>query len=237
MDIALATISRWIEARTPNYVCVTPVHSVMECYKDETVRAIYNQAGLVTPDGMPLVWLVRHHGHRQAGRVYGPDLMLALCEHSLVHGYRHYFYGGEVGVAAQLADTLCSRSPGLQVAGTYTPPFRELCPAEDDDVVKQINATQPDIVWVCLSVPQQERWMAAHLGKLTAPVLIGVGAAFDFHTGRKRQAPRWMQHSGLEWAFRLAAEPKRLWRRYVLGNPHFVYALFLQMTGLRRYPI
>jgi N-acetylglucosaminyldiphosphoundecaprenol N-acetyl-beta-D-mannosaminyltransferase len=237
IDLALATITQWIDARTPHYVCVTPVHSVMECYDDEALRTIYNQAGMVTPDGMPIVWLSRFLGHHHVRRVYGPDLMLALCEYSIKRGYRHYFYGGAEGVAEQLRDRMSALFPGLQVAGCYTPPFHEVSAEEDEQIVAQINATQPDIVWIGLGAPKQEYWMAAHQGRLTAPVLIGVGAAFDFHTGRKKQAPRWMQRSGLEWVFRLMTEPTRLWQRYLYNNPRFLLAVFLQMTGLRHYSI
>ena len=237
MELALAAISQWIKARTPHYVCVTPVHSIMDCYGDESLRAIYNRAGMVTPDGMPVVWLTRLQGHDHVRRVYGPDLMFALCKYSLAFGYRHYFYGGAEGVAQQLADILSARFPGLQVAGAYSPPFRELSADEDAQIVAKINATHPDIVWVGLGAPKQEYWMASHQELLTAPVLIGVGAAFDFHTGRKKQAPRWMQRSGLEWVFRLISEPKRLWQRYLYSNPRFILAVFLQLTGLRRYPI
>jgi len=182
----------------------------MECQRDPELRRIYNASGMTTPDGMPLVWLSRLHGYHHVDRVYGPDLMLALCERSVKRGYRHFFYGGAEGVPEHLAARLQSRFPGLIVAGTYSPPFRPLRPEEDEQIVQLINETSPDIVWVGLGSPKQERWMAEHIDRLTAPVLIGVGAAFDFHTGRKPQAPRWMQRSGLEWLFRLLTEPRRL---------------------------
>jgi N-acetylglucosaminyldiphosphoundecaprenol N-acetyl-beta-D-mannosaminyltransferase len=209
----------------------------MASQADSELRGIHNLAGLVTPDGMPLVWIGRLQGHRQMDRVYGPDLMLALCERSVPRGYRNYFYGGAASVPEQLAEGLQSRFPGLQVSGTYSPPFRPLTPDEDADVVTKINAAQSDIVWVGLGTPKQERWMAAHVGRIDAPVLLGVGAAFDFHTGRLPQAPNWMRRSGLEWCFRLLTEPKRLWRRYLSNNPRFVALVLLQGLGLRHYSL
>ncbi len=235
MALVLETIEGWIARREPHYTCVTGVHGVMESQRDDDLRRIHNQAGLVTPDGMPLVWLSKLKGFHHVERVYGPDLMLALCKRSVKLGYRHFFYGGATGVPEQLAVNLQQRFPGLQVVGTLSPPFRPLTPEEDQEVVRIINEANPDIVWVGLSTPKQERWMATHVGRLTAPVLIGVGAAFDFHTGRKPQAPQWMQHSGLEWLFRLLTEPRRLWRRYLINNPIFVTLILLQALGVRKY--
>ena len=177
---------------------------------DDEMRRIHEGAGLVTPDGMPLVWMAHLLGHSRVERVYGPDLLLACCEMSTRRGYRHFFYGGAPGVGERLAARLEARFPGLSVAGLYSPPFRPLTPEEDAALVDRIDAARPDIVWVGLSTPKQERWMAAHVGRLQAPVLVGVGAAFDFHAGVKRQAPRWMRRSGLEWSFRLMTEPRRL---------------------------
>jgi N-acetylglucosaminyldiphosphoundecaprenol N-acetyl-beta-D-mannosaminyltransferase len=231
MEIALRTIEGWISRQETHYVCVTGVHGVMESCRDDELRRIHNAAGLVTPDGMPLVWLSRMMGFGQVERVYGPDLMLAVCERSAAKGYRHFFYGGAKGVAERLISRLQSRIPGLLLAGNYSPPFRALSPAEDAAVVKRINAAEPDIVWVGISTPKQERWMAQHRSRLNAPVLIGVGAAFDFHAGIKRQAPCWMQKNGLEWLFRLAAEPRRLWRRYLTNNPAFLWLMLLQLIG------
>jgi N-acetylglucosaminyldiphosphoundecaprenol N-acetyl-beta-D-mannosaminyltransferase len=164
-------------------------------------------------------------------RVYGPDLMLAVCENSLKQGYRHFFYGGAPGVPERLAIQLRTRFDGLQVSGVYSPPFRPLTPEEDKAVVERINATRSDILWVGLSTPKQERWMAEHVRQLNTPVIIGVGAAFDFLAGLKRQAPRWMQSSGLEWCFRLLTEPRRLGRRYLINNPWFLWLILLQLLG------
>jgi N-acetylglucosaminyldiphosphoundecaprenol N-acetyl-beta-D-mannosaminyltransferase len=227
---AVRTIAGWITARASSYVCVSGVHGVMESQDDSTLLAIHNRAGLVAPDGMPLVWLGRLDGYRHMQRVYGPDLLLACCAESERRGWRHFFYGGGDGVADLLSQRMRQRFPALQVVGTYTPPFRPLTELEEADVVHRIREARADIVWVGLSTPKQERWMAAHVGRVDAPVLIGVGAAFDFHAGLKRQAPLWMQRSGMEWLFRLASEPTRLWRRYLTNNPRFVWRIALQQA-------
>lgn len=232
MSMALATIDGWIARRTPNYVCVTGVHGVMESQADERLRQIHNAAGMVTPDGMPLVWLSRWRGQRHVDRVYGPDLMLACCEQSQQRGHKHFLYGGGDGVAELLASRLVARFPQLQIVGTYTPPFRPLTAEEDADVVSRINASGADIVWVGLSTPKQERWMADHRDRVQAPVMIGVGAAFDFHAGLKSQAPYWMQRSGLEWFYRLLTEPRRLGRRYLVNNPSFVWRVCRESAAL-----
>lgn len=225
MDMAVAEITRWIEQAEQHYVCVTGVHGVMESQDDTRLRDIHNASGLTTPDGMPMVWAGRMAGVAHMDRVYGPDLMLELLQRAAQRGWSSYFYGGAEGVPELLARRLCERFEGLRVAGTYSPPFRPLTPAEDAEVVDRINAAAPDLVWVGLSTPKQERWMADHVGRLDAPVLLGVGAAFDIHAGTLPQAPFWMQRSGTEWAYRLAREPRRLWRRYLRNNPRFVAAV------------
>jgi N-acetylglucosaminyldiphosphoundecaprenol N-acetyl-beta-D-mannosaminyltransferase len=234
MTDALGAIDAWIATRASNYVCITGVHGVMESQTDPELRAIHNRAGMVTPDGMPLVWLARLNGLRHVERVYGPDLMLEVAAMSVRKGYRHFFYGGGEGVADLLAARMWQRFPGLQIVGTYAPPFRPLTPGEDREIVERINASGADVVWVGLSTPKQERWMADHVGRIHAPVLIGVGAAFDFHAGVKRQAPRWMRRAGLEWAFRMATEPRRLAPRYLSNNPRFIYLVLGQRLGWRR---
>jgi N-acetylglucosaminyldiphosphoundecaprenol N-acetyl-beta-D-mannosaminyltransferase len=237
MADALAALRGWVERRETHYVCVTPAHAVMACVDQPDLRLIYNQSGLTTPDGMPIVWLLRRAGFKQVERVYGPDLMLASCGALRQVGCRHYFYGGAPGVAEKLAARLSAQFPGLQVVGLESPPFRELSPVEDAAVVARIRAAQADIVWVGIGSPRQERWMSAHVQALQAPALVGVGAAFDFLSGAKPQAPRWMQRSGLEWLFRLASEPGRLWKRYLLNYPRFVALVLLQELGLKRFPI
>jgi N-acetylglucosaminyldiphosphoundecaprenol N-acetyl-beta-D-mannosaminyltransferase len=235
MALALETIEGWITRREAHYVCVTNVHSIMECQRDPALRRVYNAAGLVTPDGMPLVWLCRLAGLSHVRRVYGPDLMLALC--ALSPGHRHFLYGGQGDVTARLVARLQERFDKLQIAGAYAPPFRPLSGEEDDQVVRLINTSGADVVWVGLGTAKQERWMADHVGRLTAPVLIGVGAAFDFLAGVKPQAPRWMRENGLEWSFRLFSEPRRLWKRYLLDSPLFVVLALAQKLRLRRYSI
>jgi N-acetylglucosaminyldiphosphoundecaprenol N-acetyl-beta-D-mannosaminyltransferase len=219
---AAATIERWIKEDAKHYVCVTGAHGVMESRRDEKLRSIFANAGLVTPDGMPLVWLARLFGETRTTRVYGPDLMRLMTSISSMRGYRQFYYGGGDGVAERLRQVLVSVYPDLQCAGTLCPPFRALTKEEDEAIIDQINAAKPDIVWVGLSTPKQELWMATHRDAIDAPVLIGVGAAFDFLARIKRQAPRWMQRSGLEWAFRLCTEPRRLWRRYAYIVPGFL---------------
>lgn len=234
MQRALEAVDEWIETRTQNYVCVTPAHSIMDCWQNPELRPIFNQSGMTTPDGMSIVWLLRAHGHSQVSRVYGPDLMLSVCNHSVQKGYRHFFYGGAPGVAEQLAKRLQTSIPGLQVVGTYSPPFRPLTQDEDRMVVELINQSQPDILWIGISSPKQDLWMSDHKSKLSAPVLIGVGAAFDFLSGNKKQAPVWIQQSGFEWLYRFINEPRRLWKRYAL-YPLFVILVTAQMIGLTRY--
>ncbi len=222
---ALSEITRWITNREQHYVCVTGVHGVMESARDQSLRDIHNRSGLTTPDGMPMVWAARFAGARCVRRVYGPDLMLAVCERAAQRHWRCYLYGGTRDALDRLDARLTARFPGLCIVGAHSPPFRELTPEEDDAVTRAINVAQPDIVWVGLSTPKQERWMAAHEGRLDASAIVGVGAAFDIHAGTLRQAPRWMQQAGLEWLFRLAVEPRRLWRRYLGNIPRFLIAI------------
>jgi N-acetylglucosaminyldiphosphoundecaprenol N-acetyl-beta-D-mannosaminyltransferase len=237
MDLALKAIAGAVERREKGYICVTGVHGVSEAQTDDGFREILNRAFLCTPDGMPLVWVGRWRGRKEMDRVYGPDLMLAVLELSEKTGYRHFFYGGANGAAAALRDQLGRRFPKLQIAGTCEPPFRPLTAAEEEELKKVIREARADVMWIGLSTPKQERFMAEHLGQLEVTLMAGVGAAFDFHAGRLRQAPRWMQRSGLEWLFRLGCEPRRLWKRYLKNNPLFVLRLFLQGAGLRKYPL
>ena len=234
---AVARIKGWISRNEPHYVCVRDVHGVVACQKDERLRRIHNQAGLVTPDGMPLVWISRFRGFSNVDRVYGPDLLLAVIGGVQDEGRRHFFYGGDTGVADRLVANLRMRFPGLKVAGTLSPPFRPLTEEEDREVIQRINDSGADIVWVGLSTPKQEFWMADHRKHLSAPVLIGIGAAFDFLAGVKPHAPRWVQRSGLEWSFRLLTEPRRLWRRYLTTIPAFLVLFLLQILRLKKFPI
>jgi N-acetylglucosaminyldiphosphoundecaprenol N-acetyl-beta-D-mannosaminyltransferase len=230
MPMALDEIERWISVGEPHYVCVTGVHGVMESQRDPELRDIHNQSGLTTPDGMPMVWAGRRAGARWMSRVYGPDLMLAVCARAVERGWTSYFYGGKEGVPERLAERLQERFPGFKVVGTESPPFRALTQDEDAAIVRRINDAGPDLLWVGLSTPKQERWMAGHVGRIRAAATLGVGAAFDIHAGTLQQAPVWVQRRGLEWLYRLYREPRRLWRRYVSIIPRFVLAI------LRRPP-
>ncbi len=236
MAWALAAFDEWIEKHSQNYVCVTPAHAIMDCYYDPRLRAIFNASGLVTPDGMAIVWLLKLHGQRGVGRTYGPDLMRDTCKSSVAKGWRHFLYGGEAGVPERLQSKLEAEYPGIQIVGTRSPPFRPLTEQEDREIVAQINKARPDIIWVGISTPKQEKWMYDHLGKVNASVLVGVGAAFDFLSGRKLQAPRWVQHFGLEWLFRLITEPRRLWPRYA-RYPLFMVLVLAQLLGVRQFPL
>ncbi len=233
---ALDAIAAAVRERRKGYICVTGVHGVMEAQVDESFKKILNDAFLCTPDGMPMVWAGRLDGHREMSRVYGPDLMLDVCRWSETSGAKHFFYGGADGVAELLSQKLKEKFPKLQVTGTFTPPFRALNEAEVKSLSAQIAAGKPDILWVGLSTPKQEKFMAEFLPRLDVTLMLGVGAAFDFHTGRVSQAPRWMQRSGLEWLYRLGSEPRRLWKRYLRNNPLFVLNYLLQKTGLKKFP-
>ena len=206
----------------------------MLCGEDAAFRAAVLGSTLTVPDGQPLVWALRALGHPLPDRVYGPELMNRACARAARRGTRMFLYGGRSADAlALLADRLRARHPGLVVAGTHAPPFRPLEPDEEAAVAEEINASQADVVWVGIGVPKQEKWMAAMRARLDAPVLVGVGAAFDFHAGLVAQAPPRLQALGLEWAFRLAQEPRRLWRRYLRYNPRFVLGFARQYARHR----
>lgn len=236
MQDALDVMQRWINQRTPNYVCCIPAHAVMDAYDQPGLREVYAKSGLNTPDGMAIVWLLRQAGYKQVGRVYGPDLLLATCAFGLEIGWRHYFYGGTPVAVEKLAVVLQERFPGLKIAGVESPPYRALTDEEDVETIGRINLAKPDIVWVGLGSPKQEQWMHEHVGRIDAPVLVGIGAAFDFISGTKPQAPGLVQRMGLEWFYRLISEPRRLWKRYVLGYPRFIWLVLMERFGLLRLP-
>lgn len=236
MPLALHTLERWIEHGERQYVCVANVHTVTESTRHPDLRRAMNHAGMVTPDGMPLVWMGRWWGHSSIARVYGPELLRQACRFGVPRGWRHYFYGGAPGVAERLVERLSRENPGLQVAGVESPPFRPLTEREEEELVERVQVAAPHLFWVGLGAPKQELWMAEHAGKLPVPVMLGVGAAFDFLAGLKPQAPVWMQRAGLEWLFRLMSEPKRLWKRYLVNNPRFIWLALSQMLGWWRPP-
>ncbi len=229
----IAQMEDWIAERERcHFIAVTGMHGVTVAQEDPAFKQVLNSADLVVPDGMPLVWLGRRRGHALRRRVYGPELMATFCRKTGPK-YRHYLYGGLPGVPEQLAEVLKSRY-NVNVAGLYSPPFRPLTPEEDAEVIARIHAVRPDVLWVGISTPKQERWMYEHRDKLKVPVLVGVGAAFDILSGRVKEAPRWMQEHGLQWFHRLLTEPRRLWRRYLIGGGKFVWWVLQEELRGRR---
>jgi N-acetylglucosaminyldiphosphoundecaprenol N-acetyl-beta-D-mannosaminyltransferase len=235
LNEALTTIDQWIARGERNYVCTLDVHALMESHSTPDVRKIYQSAAMVTPDGMPLVWLLHRIGYRAADRICGPDLMPAVFRHSQGRGYRHFLYGSSETTLSLLQEKLGHNFPGARIVGRYSPPYRALTREEELEVDRAVNAADPDIVWVGLGAPKQDRWMAAHRPALKAPVLIGVGAAFDMLAGRVTRAPRFLQRTGCEWMFRIAQEPRRLSRRYLEANSKFAMMLIGEKFGLTKH--
>ncbi len=219
----VTTIDQWISSGRLDFIVLTGAHGIVEMQSDHELLKINNLAGLTTPDGMPVVWLGRLKGHQNIEKVYAPDIMSAVFEFGVTRGYRHFLYGGQDGVADELADRLREIYNGIQVVGTYCPPFRPLDEKDVETIADRINAADPHIVWVGIGCPKQEHWMSRFRSRLRAPVLIGVGAGFDFLSGRKPLAPRWVQRSGFEWLYRTFSEPRRLGRRYARVVPYFLY--------------
>ena len=227
-------MERWIHERArSHFIAVTGMHGLMEAKQDAAFKRVLNSADLVVPDGTPLVWVGRRYGFSLKRRVYGPELMETFCSETGPK-YRHFFLGGAPGVADQLARILEQRY-GLCVVGTYSPPFRPLTNQDEEQIAKILEAAAPDVAWIGLSTPKQERWMHRHQNRLRVPVLVGVGAAFDFKTGRTRQAPEWIRENGFEWLFRLLTEPRRLWRRYLIQGSQFTWNVSLEVLGLKRF--
>jgi len=229
----------WMDAmvaeRERGYVCVCNVHTVMASQEDPELRAALLGSSLNVPDGQPLVWAMNALGQSLRDRVYGPELMARACARAALTGQRFYLYGGRDSDALlELGNRLRRRYEGINIVGGYAPPFRHLTDAERSAVADDINESEADVVWVGIGVPKQEKWMAALRPDLEAPVLVGVGAAFDFLAGLVPQAPPMLQKAGLEWAYRLAQEPRRLWRRYLRYNPRFVVAMARQLAAHRR---
>ncbi len=226
----IAQVESWIAERGGcHFIAVTGMHGVTEAQHDSQFKQILNSADLVVPDGMPLVWLGRRQGHRLRRRVYGPELMETFCR-STGSRYRHFLYGGASGVPTALGGILESKY-GISVVGTCSPPFHAMSEKEDEEILATIHAAQADVLWVGLSTPKQERWMYEHRQRLRVPVVIGVGAAFDLNSGRIRQAPSWMREHGLEWAYRLSREPRRLWRRYLLYGSEFLWRVTRELLS------
>jgi N-acetylglucosaminyldiphosphoundecaprenol N-acetyl-beta-D-mannosaminyltransferase len=242
VELALTDYERtldWIDLMVAEaergYVCVCNVHTVMASAEDPELRSALGASSMNVPDGQPLVWAINALGHSLAGRVYGPELMSRACARAAGSGQRFYLYGGRnQGALVQLALNLRQQHPGVKIVGGYSPPHRPLTEEEEEAVVDEINRSRADVVWAGIGVPKQEKWMARMRPLLEPPVLVGVGAAFDFHAGLVPQAPNWIQEAGLEWAFRLAHEPRRLWRRYVRYNPRFMTAFARQLSRQRK---
>jgi N-acetylglucosaminyldiphosphoundecaprenol N-acetyl-beta-D-mannosaminyltransferase len=224
-----------VERRERGYVCAAPVHAVMVAQDDPEMYAALRRSTLTVPDGMPLVWAANLLGEQLLDRVYGPELMLRYNDRCAERGHRVWLYGGrDQGSLVQLALTLRRRHEGIRIVGGYSPPFRPLVAEEEDALVEQVNSARPDVLWVGIGVPKQEKWMARMRDRLEVPVMCGVGAAFDFHAGRISQAPRWMQERGLEWTYRIAQEPRRLLPRYLYFNPRFLASFSRQLLRERR---
>lgn len=221
MSDTIAYINAHIEELRGKYICVSNVHTTVMSYENEKYRIIQNSAAMALPDGAPLSSYSRKKGFKEARRVTGPDLMLELFRVSPQRGYRHFFYGATPEILEAMKKNMSKEYPDTVIAGMYSPPFRKMTPDEDDTIVKMINNTQPDFVWVGLGAPKQEEWMYEHMDKVNA-VMIGVGAGFDYLAGEIKRAPKWMQKLSLEWIYRLLQDPRRLWKRYLTTNMKFI---------------
>jgi len=225
LALAAQQIYAWVGQKKRTYVCVAPVSTLVEARRDPSYLEAVNTAGMVTPDGMPVVWLARARGCGDINRTYGPDLMLETCNYGQKLGLRHFFYGGTEATLKKLEQKLHELYPQILIVGSYAPGFSPKVWQESKEVIDRINNSAADIIWVGLGSPKQDFWMQLHRHLLNAPVMVGAGAAFDFCSGAKPQAPRWMQPLGLEWFFRLCCEPRRLWKRYLIGNTLFLIYL------------
>lgn len=237
MHSAALILETLIRERKKGYVCLTGVHGIMEAHRDPSLKTIFAEATLVAPDGMPTVWMGRLKGFPAMHRVFGPDLMVDIIGKAEFRACVHVFCGGEPGVAERLRDEMVRRFPWVKIAGTFSPPFRPMTSTEEAELASKIRSLQPDIIWVGLSTPKQERFMARYLPMLDTKLMIGVGAAFLFHTGAIQDSPDWVKRMGLQWLHRLLQEPSRLWRRYLLNNPLFIVYAFLQIIGWKRYTL
>lgn len=237
MEQALERIAADLQQRRKGYVCLTGVHGVMEAQRDPALAAIYAGAALAVPDGMPTVWIGRHQGHKDMERVAGPDLMLEVLGRKEFSSYSHFLCGGKSGVAQELRDELLTRYPSVKIAGIYTPPFGPMSHAQESEFIDMISRSRPDIIWVGISTPKQDQFMARYLPLLDTTLMFGVGAAFDFHTGRIADCPDWVKRAGLQWLDRLIQDPKHLWKRYLRNNPPFVFYSLLQFSGLKNYSV
>ena len=234
---AVGLIDSAIAEHRKGVVCLTGVHGVMEARKDSDFRSVLNRAFLNLPDGRPTVWIGRLEGFTRMDHGPGPQLMLSVCEMSLAKGYTHFLYGGKAGVAEDLRKELLAKFPSIKIVGTYTPPFRPLNTDDERNLRRMFSDLEPDITWIGLSTPKQEKFMAKYIEQLRTKVMVGVGAAFDMHTGRIKDSPEWMKRAGLAWLYRLLQEPRRLWRRYLGANPRFLCEITLQLLRLKKYDL
>ncbi len=237
LQSAVGLMESAVVCRRQGYVCVTDVRVVIEAQDDPTYRKVLNNSFLTVPDGRPTVWVGWSQGYDHMDQVGGPDLMLQFCQLSSQKGYTQFLYGGAPGVAEQLRDVLTRRYPGLKVVGTYTPPFRPLSGSEESEVCKLLARLKPDVTWIGLGAPKQELFMAQYLKKFDTTLMVGVGAAFDMHTGRISDAPQWVKRLGFAWVHRLIQEPRRLWKRYLKSIPRFIWAIALQLFKLKKYDL
>ncbi|MGA9719774.1 MAG: WecB/TagA/CpsF family glycosyltransferase [Acidobacteriaceae bacterium] len=235
MERAIRCIGAELRARRKGYVCMAGVHGIMEAQRNPDLAAVYEGSSFTFPDGTPTVWVGRLQGHKQMQRVAGPDLMLEVFRRKDFARYTHFLYGGEAGVAEQLQQKLTSQYPWVRIAGTCTPPFRELNHEEEQDLIARVSRLKPDMIWVGISTPKQERFMHRYLPVLNTTLMFGVGAAYDFHTGRLKDAPQWVKTIGMQWFHRLLQDPRRLWKRYLRNNPAFLCHIGMQLCGLRTY--
>jgi N-acetylglucosaminyldiphosphoundecaprenol N-acetyl-beta-D-mannosaminyltransferase len=235
LDAVINQMEGWIAQRdgSPHYIVCADSRLVMECRRDPLLMKAVESADLVLPDGMPLVWLARIRGRKQENRITGSDILLNFCKRAQRMGYTNFFYGGAQEVPAKLAQRLQEKLPGLQVVGTHSPPFRLLTPDENQDVSMMIEKASPDVLWIGLQCPKQEKWIYKRKDQLSVPVVVCIGAAFDFCSGTIRRAPDWMQRYGLEWLHRLLQEPSRLWYRYLVLGPRFVILNLAELIRLR----
>lgn len=234
---AVSSVTSFLQTGKKGYICVTGMHGIMEAQSDPEFREIQNNSLLTTPDGIPTVWIGRIDGHKQMKQVRGADFMLEVCEASARSGARHFLYGGKPGVAELLRDILTIRFPDLQIVGTYTPPFRELTQQEEIELREQLRQSRADVLWCGISTPKQERFMARYIESLPVRLMIGVGAAFDLNAGLLKDSPLWIQRCGLQWLHRLFQEPRRLWKRYLLNIPRFLWLYLLQRAGVRSFEL
>jgi N-acetylglucosaminyldiphosphoundecaprenol N-acetyl-beta-D-mannosaminyltransferase len=237
MQSAASFINTVIREGGKGYVCLTGVHGIMEARRDPGLKSIFAKALLVAPDGMPTVWIGQLQGFGTIQRVFGPDLMIDIIGGTEFCTCTHFLCGGEPGVAEKLRENLLRRFPWIKIAGIYSPPFRPMTGAEESELTAKVRSSRPDIIWVGLSTPKQERFMARYLPALDTKLMIGVGAAFLFHTDTLQDSPDWIKHAGLQWLHRLLQEPSRLWKRYLVNNPWFIFCALLQLTGLKRYTL